>query len=95
MPYGIVFMSEVLPSLIVTAGGVLALWIGANTWLRLKKGTGGTEQERIAEALEMLHQSVEDLREDLHGHSDGMRELSGRIDFAERLLTKAREDGRV
>jgi hypothetical protein len=47
MPYGVIFMSEVLPSLIFTAGGVLALWIGANTWLRLRKSTGGTEHERI------------------------------------------------
>jgi hypothetical protein len=49
----------------------------------------------IAEALELLHQSVEDLRDDLRGQLGEMRELSGRIDFAERLLTKAREDGRV
>jgi hypothetical protein len=95
MPYGIIFMSEVLPSLIFTAGGVLALWIGANTWLRLRKSSGGTEYERIAESIELLHQSVEDLRDDLRGQLDEVRELSGRIDFAERLLTKAREDGHV
>lgn len=95
MPYGIIFMNEVLPSLILVGGGVLAMWIGANTWLKLKKPSGNTDIDRIADSLEMLHQSVEDLRDEIRGQMTDMRELSGRVEFAERMLTKAREDGRV
>jgi hypothetical protein len=95
MPYGIIFMNEVLPSLILVAGGVLAMWIGSNTWLKLKKPAGSADFDRIAESLEMLHNSVEDLRDELRGQMTDVRELSGRIEFAERMLTKARDDGRV
>jgi len=95
VPYGLIFMSEVLPTLILTAGGVLALWIGTNTWLRLRRGPHPVELERISESLELLHHTVEDMRDEMREQLGDVRELSGRIEFAERMLTKARDDGRV
>ncbi len=89
MPYGIVFMTEVLPTLIWTAGGLAALWLGSNVFLKYRRGTSGDELARIAESLELLHQSVEDVRDELREQMGEVRELSGRIEFAERILAKA------
>jgi hypothetical protein len=55
MPYGIIFMSEVLPTLILTAGGVAAFWIGNSAFLRLRRSAPPNELARISEALELLH----------------------------------------
>ena len=91
----IVFMSEVVPTLIMTIGGVAAFWIGAKTFLRLKQGGAPNDLAKIADSLDLLHESVDDIRASLHSQGDEMRELSGRIEFAERLLTKAREEDRI
>ena len=95
MPYGIVFMSEVLPTLILTAGGVAAFWIGASTFLRLRRSGPTTDLARISESLDLLHESMDDIRDALHSQMGEMRELSGRIEFAERMLTKARDENRI
>ncbi len=95
MPYGIIFMSEVLPTLILTAGGIAALWIGTSTFLRLKRNDSPGELIKISESLELLHESMDDVRDAIHSQNTDMRELSGRIEFTERMLTKAREDDRI
>lgn len=91
----IIFMSEILPTIIVTVGGVAAFWIGARTFLRLKQTAGPDELAKISESLELLHESLDDIRAELHSQSDEVRELSGRIEFAERLLSKARDEERL
>jgi len=91
----IIFMSEILPTLIMTAGGVAAFWIGSRTYLRLKQGGTSNDMSKIAESLDLLHESMDDIRAVLHSQSDEVRELSGRIEFAERLLTKARDEDRL
>ena len=91
----IIFMSEILPTLIMTVGGVAAFWIGAKTFLRLRQGSSPHELAKISESLELLHESVDDIRAALHVQNDEVRELSGRIEFAERLLTKARDEDRI
>jgi hypothetical protein len=91
MPYDIIFMTTVLPSLIVTGGGVAAIWIITRAWLRYKRSPTADELAQLSESLEVLNHSVEDLREDIRGHMSEMRELSGRVEFAERLLTEKRE----
>ncbi len=54
MPYGIIFMSEVLPTLILTAGGVAAFWIGTSTFLKLRRTAPTNELGRISESLDLL-----------------------------------------
>jgi len=95
MPYGIIFMSEVLPTLILTAGGVAAFWIGTSTFLKLRRTASTHELGRISESLDLLHESMDDIRDALHSQMGEVRELSGRIEFAERMLTKARDEDRV
>jgi hypothetical protein len=92
MPYGIVFMTEVLPTLIWTAGGLAALWLGTNTFLKYRRNPSGDELGRIAESLELLHHSVEDIRDEMRDQMSEVRELSGRIEFAERILAKGPEE---
>ena len=95
MPYGIIFMSEVLPTLILTAGGVAAFWIGTSTFLRLRRSGPTNDLARISESLDLLHESMDDIRDALHSQMGEMRELSGRIEFTERMLTKARDEDRI
>ena len=95
MPYGIIFMSEVLPTLILTAGGVAAFWIGTSTFLKLRRTAPTNELGRISESLDLLHESMDDIRHALHSQMGEVRELSGRIEFTERMLTKARDEDRV
>ena len=98
MPFGLIFMSEVLPNLIV-GGGVL---IGLSMVLRFmghRRGTLSPDQmerliatmENLPGSIDSLHQAVEDLRHDSAAQGEDVRELSGRIDFAERMLVEAKE----
>ena len=95
MPYGIIFMSEVLPTLILTAGGIAAFWIGTSTFLKLRRSPASNDLGRISESLDSLHESMDDIRDALHSQMGEMRELSGRIEFTERMLTKARDEDRI
>ena len=95
MPYGIIFMSEVLPTLILTAGGVAAFWIGTSTFLKLRRSGPPEELGRISESLDLLHESMDDVRDAIHSQMTDIRELSGRIEFTERMLTKARDEDRI
>jgi hypothetical protein len=95
MPYGIVFMSNVLPTLILTGGGLAAIWIVTHGWLKYKSRPTPEELSRIAESMELLGQSVEDMRDELRDQMIEVRGLSGRVEFAERLLTQAREEERL
>lgn len=95
MPYGIIFMSEVLPTLILTAGGVAAFWIGTSTFLKLRRSSPSNDLGRISESLDSLHEAMDDIRDGLHSQMGEMRELSGRIEFTERMLTKARDEDRI
>ncbi len=90
--YDIIFMTTVLPALIVTAGGVGGVWLITSAWLRNKKNVRPEELGRIADTLELLQHSVDDLREDLRIQVNQIREISGRVEFAERLLTEKKQD---
>jgi hypothetical protein len=93
MPYGVIFMSEVLPTLITVAGSVSALWIISRTWLQHKQGqpAQNVDLDSLAEAMEQIQHSIDDLRDDVGAQVGDIRELSGRIEFAERLLEKPKE----
>jgi len=91
MPVEVIILS-VLPALIATAGGVGATWLITSAWLRSKKHVRPEEFGKIAESLEMLQHSVDDLRDDLRTQANEIREISGRVEFAERLLTGKKQD---
>ncbi len=91
MPVEIILLS-VLPALIATAGGMGATWLITSAWLRHKKNVRPEELGKIAETLEMLQHSVDDLRDDVRVQANEIREISGRVEFAERLLTEKKQD---
>jgi hypothetical protein len=76
--------------LIAAASGGAALVV--RTWLRNRHGLTADEVRRLMASVEDIQHSIEDLRAD----GDGLRrqlearvsEISGRVEFAERLLTK-------
>jgi hypothetical protein len=92
MPYDIIFITTVLPTLIYAGGGVAAVWIITRAWLQHKRSPTTEELAGISEALEQLLHSVDDLRDDLRAQLTDVRELSGRVEFTERLLTNRRPD---
>jgi len=55
---------------------------------RLTANAGGDEVRRLAETVEELQRDLADTRADL-------TDVHERMDFAERLLTKARDEGRL
>ncbi len=92
MPYDIIFMTTVLPTLVFTGGGVAAVWIITRAWLQYKRGPTADDLAGVSEAIEQLQHTVEDLRDDLRAQLTDVRELSGRVEFTERLLTNRRPD---
>ena len=48
--------------------------------------------EKLLESQEQILNVLEDLREDIHSGQEEVRELSGRVEFAERLLAKPKDD---
>jgi hypothetical protein len=70
--------------------GVLAL--GFAWWaMRLGRGLAGAELNRLQEQLEQQAVVLEDTQALLASQANQIAELHERIDFAERLLTQARD----
>lgn len=92
MPYDIIFMTTVLPTLLAVGGGVSVVWIVTRAFLQYKRAPSSPEWAAIADSIESLHHTVEDLRDDVREQIRETRELSGRVAIAERLLTKAADN---
>jgi hypothetical protein len=80
--------AEVVPHAMVH--GVLAL--GFAWWAtRLGRGPAGSEVNKLQEQLEQQAVVLEDTQALLASQANQIAELHERIDFAERLLTQARD----
>ncbi len=76
-------LAIIIPILAVTGSFVLIGFKGwANHQLRMRETSGG-DNERLAEAVQQLHDEVGSMREDV-------AEIQERVDFTERLLSEAR-----
>jgi len=97
-PYGIIFMDQVLPVLITTGGILAGLWLVLRAWTANR---GVLSQEQMAkliqhsetnqETLDLIHEALEDMRTDLRMRENDVRELSGRVEFTERMLASSKE----
>ena len=97
-PYGIIFLDQVLPVVITTGGILTGLWLVLRAWTANR---GVLSQDRMAkliqhseanqETLELIHEALEDMRADMRARENDVRELSGRVEFAERMLANPRE----
>jgi len=98
-PYGIIFMDQVLPVLITTGGILAGLWLVLRAWTANR---GVLSQEQMAkliqhsetnqETLDLIHEALEDMRTDLRMRENDVRELSGRVEFTERMLASSKEN---
>lgn len=83
---------EVLALLVSFLGGGTFILIGLKMFLsyraRRLSGAGGDE-------IRQLTETVEDLRRDLTETRAELADVHERMDFAERLLTRARDAGRL
>ncbi len=96
-PAGFIFMTEVLPVAIIAVAAVTGLGLILRTWSRSKDAlsTGDVQQltaslESVRESQEMILRSLEDLRGELTTHAGDLREISGRVEFTERILSQGR-----
>ena len=82
---------EALAIVTTIFGGGTFLLIALRMFLtyRVRRLGGGGEQ------VAQLTEAVEELRRDLADTRADLAEVHERVDFAERLLTKAREEGRL
>jgi hypothetical protein len=83
---------EVIAGLTAFFGGGTFFLIGLKMYLshRARRlGAGGGEQ------LHRLAETVDELRHDLADSRLELTDVQERLDFAERLLTKARDEGRL
>jgi hypothetical protein len=82
-------------SIAATIGGILVAVSSIPVWFRArsaKLGMGGTGTARLEERVATMEQRHrEQMAELVRMHADQSADLEERIDFAERLLTKRRE----
>jgi hypothetical protein len=96
-PAGFFFVTEVLPVAIIAVAAVTGLWLVLRAWSRsrdaLPPGEIGqltTSLESVRESQEMILHTLEDLRNELTTHANDLREISGRVEFTERMLSQGR-----
>ena len=83
-PAELEFIAPLIAVLFIGSGALLGFRMWLHRPQRSKTLPEGDEQ-RLAESVELLHEQVRQLRGD-------MTDLHERVDFAERLLVKGKED---
>ena len=73
-----------------TVHGVLALGFGILA-LRMRQSPGGSDVEKMKTEMEDQANALEDAQFTLSNQTRELAELQERVDFAERMLIKARE----
>ena len=95
-PYQIDNLIELIQMVVLigTGTGAIAALMYASS--RLRGRISGHDVKRITEGLDSIHQAIEDVRADQAGQrrelSDRLEEISGRVEFTERMLTKGKDD---
>ena len=85
-------MEGLFGGLIAAGSGLTALFMILRYKLRSKAQISDEQVDRVMESQEMILQALEDLREEVAGQQSEVKELSGRIEFAERLLAKSGDE---
>lgn len=87
---GIGFAAATAEVMHATVHGVLALGFGI--WaLRLRQSPGGSDIAQMKEEMEQQANALQDAQFTLSNQTRELAELQERVDFAERMLIKARE----
>lgn len=92
-PMELIILSDVLPTAIVAVAGLAAFGLLMRAWSRRAIHRG--EAAKIQASLEVIHNAIEDLRLEQESLAldvrDRVADLSGRVEFAERLLARGRD----
>ena len=85
-------LQELFGGLIAAGSGLTALFMILHYRIKSKTQISAEQVDRLMESQEMIMQALDDLREEVAGQQSEVRELSGRIEFAERLLAKSGDE---
>jgi hypothetical protein len=96
-PYQIDTLIAILRMVLAIGGGAIGLSIVIATWFKARGSLGARDIKKLLESNESLHQAIEQLRADNAAFRDELHErveeISGRVEFAERMLTKGGSEG--
>lgn len=84
-------LQEILIGTMAATTGLTALFMILRYRTKARSALSSTQVDRLMESQEQILNALEDLRDDVNASQSEVRELSGRMEFAERLLTKAKE----
>jgi hypothetical protein len=84
-------IQELLAGAIAASSGLTALFMILRYKIKLKGTIPAERLERLLESQELILQNLDEIREEIGAQQGDMQELSGRVEFAERLLANARE----
>ena len=94
-PYQIDNLISILRLVLTIGSSAVGASLVVYTWARAKRKFGSADTSRILEATERLHEAIDDLRAEQAALrsdvADRMGDISGRVEFTERLLTKSKE----
>lgn len=95
-PLEYIVLTDVVPTIVVAVAAVTALGLLLRAWSQRALHRG--DAAKIRAGLEVLHNSIEDMRADQESLAldvrDRLSDLSGRVEFAERMLAPGKDDER-
>jgi hypothetical protein len=91
-PYQIDNLIEILRMVLGIGGAAIGASIVIATWFKARGSLGARDTKKLLESNESLHQAIDQLRADnaefRHELHERVEEISGRVEFAERMLAK-------
>jgi len=84
-------LQEILGGRLTVKTKLTALFMVLRYRSKARNSLSSEHVDRLMESQEQILNVLEDLRDEVNAGQSDMRELSGRIEFAERLLAKTKE----
>jgi hypothetical protein len=84
-------LQEILGGMMAATTGLTALFMILRYRSKGRSALSSEHVDRLIESQEQILNTLEDLREEVNSGQSDVRELSGRVEFAERLLAKTKE----
>ncbi len=84
-------IQEIFGGLMAATTGLTALFMILRYRIKAKGQISTEHLDRLMESQEQILNTLEDLREEVAASNSDVRELSGRVEFAERMLAKPKD----
>jgi hypothetical protein len=85
-------LQEMIAGMMAATTGLTALFMILRYRTKARGQLPTENTDRLLETQEQILNALEDLREEMHSGQEDVRELSGRVEFAERLLAKSKDE---